>query len=97
MTTEESDQQKVFKERTVESVVDQKKVEEKEKSFWTRYVLWLLVPVMLAFYFSQDSTVLAEIKHERQVLPTEVKPFHYNLNLTPDLDGFTYKGSVLVE
>ncbi|KAI8083890.1 peptidase family M1-domain-containing protein [Thamnidium elegans] len=51
---------------------------------------------MLALYFSQESIVLADIKHERQVLPALVKPVHYDLNLTPDLNNFVYDGSVKV-
>lgn len=100
MTTEESDQAKVLKEGNTAAATQplvMKEEEEKEKSFWVRYGLWLLIPVMLAFYFSQDKTVLAEIKHQRQVLPTQVKPVHYNLNLTPDLEKFTYKGVVVIE
>lgn len=71
--------------------------EEKEKSLWSRYALWLLVPIMLALYFSQDSTVFAEIKHQRQILPATVKPTHYDLNLTPNLNDFVYSGTVKVE
>lgn len=71
--------------------------EEEKKSFWTRYALWLLVPIMLALYFSQDSTVLAQIKHARQILPATVRPTHYDLNLTPNLDTFVYNGIVKVE
>ncbi|KAG9292135.1 hypothetical protein G9A89_005279 [Geosiphon pyriformis] len=29
----------------------------------------------------------------RQVLPTDVKPTHYNLTLSPDLETFTFKGT----
>lgn len=71
--------------------------EERSKPIWTRYALWLLVPIMLALYYSHENTVLADIKHERQVLPTSVKPVHYDLNLTPDLTTFQYKGSVKVK
>lgn len=68
-----------------------------QKSLWARYALWLLVPIMLAVYFSQDSTVLAQTKHERQVLPDNVKPLHYDLELTPDLETFVYTGRVKVK
>lgn len=68
-----------------------------QKSLWARYALWLLVPIMLAVYFSQDSTVLAQTKHERQVLPDNVKPLHYDLELTPDLETFVYTGRVKIK
>ncbi|CAG8500743.1 10650_t:CDS:10, partial [Ambispora leptoticha] len=32
-------------------------------------------------------------KTERQTLPTTVKPFHYDVTLTPNLKDFTFKGS----
>jgi hypothetical protein len=69
----------------------------KEKSFWTRYALWLLVPIILALYFSHDKTVLAQVKQERVVLPTQVKPIHYQLEFTPDLQTFVYNGLAKVE
>lgn len=72
-------------------------INQKGESIWKRYALWLLVPIMLALYFSQDNTVLAQVKHERQILPTQVRPLHYDLNLTPDLKAFVYKGVVKVE
>jgi len=33
----------------------------------------------------------------REVLPTNVKPVHYDLTLEPDFDKFTYDGSVVIE
>lgn len=72
-------------------------VESEQKSFWTGYALWLLIPIMLAVYFSQDSTVFAQTKHERQVLPNNVKPLHYDLELTPNLETFEYSGRVKVK
>jgi aminopeptidase 2 len=33
----------------------------------------------------------------REVLPTNVKPLHYDLSLEPDLEKFTYTGTVVVE
>jgi uncharacterized membrane protein len=68
-----------------------------QKSLWTRYALWLLVPIMLAVYFSQDNAVLAQIKNERQVLPNNVKPLHYDLELTPNLETFVYDGKVKIK
>jgi hypothetical protein len=80
-----------------EKHVDSKNERVKEKSLWTRYTLWLLVPIILALYFSHDKTVLAQVKHDRVVLPAFVKPIHYQLELTPDLNTFVYNGTVQVE
>lgn len=33
----------------------------------------------------------------REVLPTNVKPLHYDLTLDPDFEKFTYDGSVVIE
>lgn len=33
----------------------------------------------------------------REVLPTNVKPVHYDLTLEPDFEKFTYDGSVVIE
>jgi aminopeptidase 2 len=37
------------------------------------------------------------ITHGREVLPTNVKPLHYDLTLEPDLEKFTYEGVVVIE
>lgn len=33
----------------------------------------------------------------REVLPTNVKPLHYDLTLEPDFEKFTYEGTVIIE
>jgi hypothetical protein len=33
----------------------------------------------------------------REVLPTNVKPVHYDLTLEPDFEKFTYEGTVVIE
>jgi len=33
----------------------------------------------------------------REVLPTNVKPLHYDLTLEPNFDNFTYEGTVIIE
>ena len=33
----------------------------------------------------------------REVLPTNVKPLHYNLTLEPDFEKFTFEGKVIIE
>lgn len=35
--------------------------------------------------------------HGRQVLPTNVKPVHYDLTLEPNFEKFTYEGTVTIE
>ena len=35
--------------------------------------------------------------HGREVLPTNVKPLHYNLTLEPDFEKFTFEGKVTIE
>lgn len=35
--------------------------------------------------------------HGRQVLPTNVKPVHYDLTLEPNFEKFTYDGTVVIE
>jgi aminopeptidase 2 len=38
-----------------------------------------------------------DISHGRQVLPTNVKPIHYDLTLEPDFEIFRYEGKVVIE
>lgn len=38
-----------------------------------------------------------DITKSREVLPNNVKPMHYNLTLEPDLEKFTYSGTVVIE
>lgn len=33
----------------------------------------------------------------REVLPTNVKPLHYDLTLEPDLENFVFQGTVITE
>lgn len=37
------------------------------------------------------------VQQAREVLPTNVKPLHYDLTLEPDFDKATYEGSVTIE
>lgn len=39
----------------------------------------------------------ASVEAHREVLPTNVKPLHYDLTLEPDLEHFTYTGKVIIE
>jgi aminopeptidase 2 len=38
-----------------------------------------------------------DITQAREVLPTNVKPLHYDLTLEPDFEKFTYEGKVVIE
>lgn len=38
-----------------------------------------------------------DVTRGREVLPTNVKPVHYDLTLEPDLEKFTYEGTVIIE
>lgn len=37
------------------------------------------------------------VSHGREVLPTNVKPVHYDLTLEPNFEKFTYDGTVIIE
>ena len=38
-----------------------------------------------------------DVEKGREVLPTNVKPVHYNLTLEPDFEKFSYEGTVIIE
>lgn len=38
-----------------------------------------------------------DVTKSREVLPTNVKPIHYDLTLEPDFEKFTYEGEVTIE
>ena len=38
-----------------------------------------------------------DVTKSREVLPTNVKPVHYDLTLEPDFDNFSYQGTVVIE
>lgn len=44
----------------------------------------------------EDSTAM-DVTKGREVLPKNVKPTHYNVELEPDLEKYTYEGSVDIE
>lgn len=46
---------------------------------------------------ARDHVEGATAAPKREVLPTNVKPKHYDLTLEPDLEKFTYEGSVVIE
>jgi aminopeptidase 2 len=43
------------------------------------------------------SIIPNNLEEDRQVLPTNVAPKHYDLLIEPDLENFTYKGQVSIE
>jgi hypothetical protein len=56
--------------------------------------LWLLL-VLLAYLVQLFQKKMATTS--RQVLPTNVRPVHYDLTLRPDLTTFKFDGRVIVE
>jgi aminopeptidase 2 len=38
-----------------------------------------------------------DMTQAREVLPTNVKPVHYDLTLEPDFSTFAYEGTVIIE
>jgi len=48
-------------------------------------------------HFGVDGHSSIDITKGREVLPTNVKPMHYDLTLEPDFDKFTYNGTVVIE
>ena len=38
-----------------------------------------------------------DIANGREVLPTNVKPLHYDLTLEPNFEKFNYEGTVVIE
>lgn len=38
-----------------------------------------------------------DVSKGREVLPTNVKPVHYDLTLEPDFEKFSYDGTVVIE
>ena len=46
---------------------------------------------------SADGSGAAMVTKAREVLPTNVKPLHYDLTLEPDFEKFTFEGEVIIE
>jgi len=44
-----------------------------------------------------DPSSAMDISKGREVLPTNVKPLHYDLTLEPDFESFKYSGKVTIE
>jgi len=38
-----------------------------------------------------------DMTNSREILPTNVKPIHYDLTLEPNLEKFTFEGTVIIE
>lgn len=48
-------------------------------------------------HFGAEEHGSATIAEAREVLPTNVKPIHYDLTLEPNFEDFTYEGKVVIE
>lgn len=44
-----------------------------------------------------DISGSTNVSHGREVLPTNVKPVHYDLTLEPNFEKFSYDGTVIIE
>ena len=49
------------------------------------------------YFGNQDVEASVDITKGREVLPTNVKPIHYDLILEPNFEKFTYEGTVTIE
>jgi aminopeptidase 2 len=52
---------------------------------------------MCRHFGADDHSSSVDITKGREVLPTNVKPLHYDLTLEPDFENFTYNGTVTIE
>lgn len=52
---------------------------------------------MCRSHHAADESIGSTIVHDREVLPANVKPTHYDLTLEPDFEKFTYEGTVIIE
>ncbi|KAF2178505.1 hypothetical protein K469DRAFT_695310 [Zopfia rhizophila CBS 207.26] len=52
---------------------------------------------MCRHHFGEDDGAAMDVSQAREVLPTNVKPVHYDLTLEPDFDKFTYEGKVVID
>ncbi|KAJ1970963.1 hypothetical protein H4R35_005551, partial [Dimargaris xerosporica] len=59
--------------------------------------LLLLLPTWLPFHAYLSTMTAPSAAKDREVLPTNVKPLHYDLELTPDLEQFVFQGRVAVK
>lgn len=48
-------------------------------------------------HFGAEDHGSATIAGAREVLPTNVRPVHYDLTLEPNFEDFTYEGTVVIE
>jgi aminopeptidase 2 len=48
-------------------------------------------------HFGAEEHGSVTIAPAREVLPTNVKPLHYDLVLEPNFEDFTYEGTVVIE
>ena len=50
----------------------------------------------MQFRDTEESSAM-DVTKGREVLPKNVKPTHYNVELEPDLEQYTYNGSIDIE
>jgi aminopeptidase 2 len=52
---------------------------------------------MCKYQAGVDAQQVMDISSGREVLPTNVKPTHYDLTLEPHFETFKYDGKVIIE
>lgn len=76
-----------------------------------KFLIWnaaaLVVILAASLWFNRNSSQMTiacshnpahhlHARPDRDVLPANVKPIHYDLTITPNMDAFTFEGRVLI-
>ncbi|CAG8538500.1 28782_t:CDS:10, partial [Racocetra persica] len=71
-------------------------IQKEENRFRTRFIFFSIIVAVIAYFLSRYQIFKMADTSKRQVLPTNVRPTHYDLTLTPDLQSFTFKGTEII-
>lgn len=52
---------------------------------------------MCKFQAAESPSAAVDVSKGREILPTNVKPLHYDLTLEPNFETFKYEGTVVIE
>ncbi|KAI4217715.1 MAG: hypothetical protein LQ351_000311 [Letrouitia transgressa] len=58
---------------------------------------WKKFPKVMRRAGEDIANASMEVSKNREVLPTNVKPLHYNLTLEPNFENFSYEGTVIID